>query len=68
MGADVQLLVELNCDNKAAIQITTNLIFHEQTKHIEIDLYFIRERIQQGIVRTRYVMSKDQETDLFSYR
>lgn len=38
--------VDMNCDNKAAIQSAANTIFHERTKHIKIDLHFIRERIQ----------------------
>ncbi|XP_019248356.1 PREDICTED: uncharacterized protein LOC109227612 [Nicotiana attenuata] len=46
LGAEVDLPIELNSDSKATIQIAANPLFHEQTKDIEIDLHFIRERIQ----------------------
>ena len=33
------------CDNQATVYIAFNLIFHERTKHIEVDYHFIREKI-----------------------
>ncbi|GJV31700.1 putative RNA-directed DNA polymerase [Tanacetum coccineum] len=45
---NIALPVPLYCDNKSAIQIANNPVFHERTKHFEVDVHFIREKIAKG--------------------
>ncbi|XP_071704595.1 uncharacterized protein [Rutidosis leptorrhynchoides] len=47
----VKLPVKMFCDNSSAIQISANHVFHEKTKHFDIDLHFLREKISTGIVQ-----------------
>ncbi|RVX12017.1 Retrovirus-related Pol polyprotein from transposon RE2 [Vitis vinifera] len=50
----------------AALHIASNPVFHERTKHIEVDCHFIREKIASGCVATSFVNSNDQLADIFT--
>ena len=38
----------------------TNLVFHSRMKYVALDYHFIRDRVQNGLLRVSHVSTKDQ--------
>ena len=54
------------CDNVSAVYLSSNPVNHQRTKHIEIDLHFVRERVAAGAVRVLHVPTSSQYADIFT--
>ncbi|GJZ39124.1 ribonuclease H-like domain-containing protein [Tanacetum coccineum] len=70
------LLCELNtplftatlvyCDNVSAVYMSVNTVQYQRTKHIEIDIHFVRDYVAFGQVRVLHVPSRFQYADIFT--
>ncbi|GJY67437.1 ribonuclease H-like domain-containing protein [Tanacetum coccineum] len=56
----------LFCDNSSAIQIAANPVMHEKTKHFDIDVHLIREKVAFGLIKTIKVDSEKQIADILT--
>ena len=63
-GKDEQM--KLICDNQVALHISSNPVFHERAKHIEVDCHFIREKIASGCMTLSFVNSNYQLAHIFT--
>lgn len=54
------------CDNVSAVYLSTNPVQHQRTKHVEIDLHFVRKKVAIGSVRVLHVPTTSQYADIFT--
>nr|GEU68348.1 ribonuclease H-like domain-containing protein [Tanacetum cinerariifolium] len=54
------------CDNVSATYLSANPVQHQRTKHIEIDIHFVRDLVTAGQVRVLHLSSRYQYADIFT--
>jgi histone deacetylase 1/2 len=54
------------CDNVSAVYLSANPVHHRRTKHIELDIHFVREKVALGQFRVVHVPTNDQLSDIMT--
>jgi hypothetical protein len=54
------------CDNVSAMYMSSNPVQHQRTKHVEIDLHFVRDRVALGEAKVLHVPTSSQFADIFT--
>jgi hypothetical protein len=54
------------CDNVSAVYLSANPVHHRRTKHIELDIHFVREQVALGRIRVLHVPTSQQFADIMT--
>jgi hypothetical protein len=56
----------IRCDNLGAMALVSNPIYHARTKHIEVDYYFIHEKVLNKDITLNFISTYDQSADILT--
>jgi ATP sulfurylase len=62
----LSLATLIYCDNVSAVYLSTNPVQHQRTKHVEIDIQFVRECVVVGDVYVLHILTTSQFADIFT--
>jgi hypothetical protein len=66
MGIKVKLPMIIKIDNTGAIYLANNHTAGQRTKHIDIRVHYVREYIQDGIIKIEFVRSENNDADILT--
>jgi hypothetical protein len=66
MGMNLIFPIVIQVDNVGAIYLAKNYTTSQRTKHIDIRTHFVRQFVEDGIIKVVFVKSEDNEADIFT--
>jgi hypothetical protein len=66
IGIEIQYPIEIKVDNTGAIYIANNYTTGQRTKHIDVRAHFVREYIEDGILKVLFVRTDDNDADIYT--
>ena len=58
--------VVIRCDNRSAISLAHDPVYHDRMKHVNIDRFYIKDHLEQGLLKTEHVSTGEQCADIFT--
>jgi hypothetical protein len=66
MGIELEFPITIKVDNTGAIYIANNYTTGQRTKHIDVRAHFVREFIEDGILKVVFVRTDDNDSDIYT--
>ncbi|KAG8501162.1 hypothetical protein CXB51_003279 [Gossypium anomalum] len=66
LGIPVTHKALLWCNSSVAVAVANNLVMHSKFKHVELDLFFVRERVANGSFQVGHISGQDQVADILT--
>ena len=66
LGIEVELPIMVKVDNQGAIFLSNNRTLGQRTKHVDTRYHFVREYVEEGILKIIYVKSEDNTADMMT--
>jgi len=66
LGIPLEYPITVNVDNIGAIYLTKNATTGSRTKHVDTRYHFVREYVEDGIIKVVFVRSEDNHSDIFT--
>lgn len=66
LGLTITSATLVYCDNISSVYLANNPVKHQRTKHIELDIHFVREKVAMGQVKVFHILSSLQYADIFT--
>ena len=66
LGQNIVYPIIVNVDNIGAIYLAKNATTSKRTKHVDIRCHFVREYIEDGIIKIIFVKSADNDSDVMT--
>ncbi len=66
LGVSLRGPMVVNADNQGSIALAKNPVFHDRSKHIDIQYHYTRDLVKQEKIQLSYVPTKDMLADVLT--